>query len=110
MEDGGQSFAGELRIRRGFVPTDATDRKIFLACGKATELPSGRSGPIGFVAETVQSFAEREGAPVFDERKLPILGILVATGIDEFLVLGVGDLEFVDEEIVQFDPIMACGI
>ena len=93
VKDGRQPLARERRIRRRLVPADAADRVVGLSVWKRAELPAGRAGPAGLVAEALD---EVEGA-------IPVLRLLVASGIDEPFVFAIGDFVLVQPEVRQLD-------
>ena len=96
-----QAPAGKLGVGRRFVPADSGDRQIFRTLRKRAELPGCWSGPARQVAKMRKRFIPGQRAAVFDDRLLPILRLLVPSGVYELHELSVGHFVLVHPEARQ---------
>ena len=67
----------------------------------AAHLPGRGAGAARRVAEACDRLVPRDRSAVLEEGLLPELALLVSAGVDELLVLLVGDLVLVDEVVVE---------
>src|SRR5947207_14218089 len=101
MVEGGQGFPRELRVSRSFIPAHSGYGVIVLPLRVIARAPGGRSWPSGLVYEAGHGLVPRYDLTRPDEFVLPVLAVPVSARADELLVLLVGDLVLVDEEIGQ---------
>jgi hypothetical protein len=106
MVDRGQFFARELRVRGGFEPTNAADGKIASAFWIGAELPVGGAGAASRVHESAHGVLPLERAAAVQKGLLPVLPVLIASGVDELLVLGVGGFVAVEPEVLERDGLI----
>ncbi len=96
-----QAFSGVLGIRRRLIPAHSRDRVLALALRISSTQPGGGTGLVRPVNELPHRLLPTELPSVLHERMLPVLPVPVAAGVDELLVLSVGNLVSVDKEIAQ---------
>src|SRR5439155_8790751 len=86
-----------------YVPAHSSDRILRLTLRKITELPRCRTGTSGCIDEVCHRIVEGNRPAIFDERKLPILALLISPCRHEVFEFRVGDFVLIDEIVTESD-------